>query len=382
VLYLQEHAGSKKLAELQSIVDSIRAIAGKPRTDEHVLMARAFFAEVRSVTNGKAKWQIEFKQQFPNLLNYYPDVCVNSSPVRQSPQIIVSQMYVNVVVGQYLCNAHHSVLVSGSLSIKNDISGMLWAVSSLRLEGKTGVMAQFSPTSFGTLTFNLASADETYPEVYVGKGDLSKRWLARVATDIQELAKGQNIVVLTGAHHESAVLENVLLAAGEKRIISRHQSGESIRQAAEQFMSVGGIFITAAGHTGLNLVQGDGTLAFSDLVITRIGMAPRDDDRARFVAALRCDGENSHDMPRLKAKILRQEYSRNIVRSVRRIRQSIGRAIRSSDHKANIIICDPRFPRFEDRDIKLTMLREAIPMRFYDAYKAASTSNHAEEVLF
>lgn len=386
VEFLLEHASSKMLAPLSLVMAEMTEIAGSPRTPRHADLAREFFVAIRECVDGKKKWQMEFKQNFPVFLGYHPEVCVTASPVRKQPQIIIARQFASKVVSDYLRCAHHCVMISGSLSVKNDPSGMQWAVRSLRLDGdgSTGVMAQFSPTSFGELTFALAAAQVDYPKIYINDGELSKRWISRVAKDInkQTLNSCNRVVVLTGSHKESEALESELKAISETRAISRHASGESIRAAVERFMLEGGILLTAAGHTGLNLVQSDGQLAFSQLFITRIGMAPKDDAKAMYSAQLIADFSPEKDVNKLKVGQMRYEYSRNVVRSVRRIRQAIGRGIRSADHKAHVVICDPRFPLYEDRESKLALLRESIPLRFLDAYKKASEIEEKQEVLF
>lgn len=381
--YLQEHGGKKSLTALRDIVHEMSSVAAQKRTERHTELARAFFSEVKSLSKGRAKWQVEFRLRFQQFLGYHPEVSLNASKVRKYPQIVISRPYVNKKIGEYLCQAHHAVLVSGTLSIKNTPDGMDWAVASLRVDDATGVKAQFSPDQFGTLSFHLAGADPTYPHVYVGQGELSQRWLSRVVNDIKSLGTGENIVVLTGSHRESESLERLLIEKAYTKPISRHRAGESIKEAAAVFLTVGGVFITAAGHTGLNLVDKEGGLAFQTLFITRIGMAPKDDEKAHFIANMQAELSGEKNISKLKASFLRYEYSRNIVRSVRRIRQAIGRAIRSESHQAKIVICDPRFPLYENRDTRLAMLREAIPIRFKSAYQAASKGQKkVEEVLF
>ncbi|WP_445766837.1 helicase C-terminal domain-containing protein [Rheinheimera sp.] len=383
VNYLQEHGGKKSLAALRGIVEEMSSIAGEKRTARHAELAREFFNEVKALSKGRAKWQEEFRLRFQSFLGYYPEVGLNASKVRKYPQIVISRPYVNKKIGDYLCKAHHAVLVSGTLSIKNSPDGMDWAIASLRVDDAVGIKAQFSPDAFGTLTFHLAGADPAYPPVYVGQGELSQRWLSRVVSDIRTLGRGENIVVLTGSHRESESIEKLLLEKNYSKPISRHRAGESIKDAATRFLAEGGVFITAAGHTGLNLVDKEGGLAFQSLFITRIGMAPKDDEKAHFIANMQAELSGEKDVARLKASLLRYEYSRNVVRSVRRIRQAIGRAIRSESHQASIVICDPRFPLYENRDTRLAMLREAIPTRFKSAYQAASKGQEKlEEVLF
>lgn len=382
VEYLNANAKGASLIPLHEVVDQMIGLSNQSRSKEHVELAGQFLKVLRELSNGRKKWQQEFKQKFQSYLSYHSDVCVTYSPVKKLPQIVVSRSFVNKRVGEFLCQAHHAVLVSGTLSIKNDVSGMDWAVSSLRLSDRTGVVAHFSPDNFGKLSFWLAAAVPGYPSIYVGNGELSMRWLHRVAQQIHD-RKSFNVVVLTGSHAESKQLELALLDCKETRHIARQSSGESIRVAVHEFNMHGGILITASGHTGLNLVQADGQLSFKDLFITRIGMAPKDIEKANFIATLSAELSGERDVGALRKKHLAYEYSRNIVRTIRRLRQGMGRGIRSEKHESNIFICDPRFPLYEQRDVKLAILRESIPTRFIGAYKDASKINSKPvEVLF
>jgi ATP-dependent DNA helicase DinG len=379
--FIFEHAKGAHLTQLRNVMEHMEHLSHTSRTPIHIEVAEHFLSVLRELSKGRKKWQQEFRQRFQSYITYHADVCLTHSPVKQRPQIVISRLFVNKNVGDYLCQAHHAVLVSGTLSIKNDISGMDWAVSSLRLKGRTGVMAQFSPEVFGQLSFELAASIPNYPSIYVGNGEISVRWLNRVAQQIQDRTTA-NVVVLTGSHEESKLLEQALKNSQEQRHIARQTSGESIRVAVNLFNKFGGILITASGHTGLNLVQSDGELMFKDLVITRIGMAPKDIEKANFTAKLTAHFNGDNNIDALRRKHLNYEYSRNLVRTIRRLRQAMGRGIRSEQHQAHVIICDPRFPLYEHRDSKLAVLRESIPSRFIDAYKAASKQNNHVEVLF
>lgn len=353
-----------------------------PRGDEHRELSRKFLESLKTLSAGRKRWQADFRDLFSEFLGYHPDVTLVASDKRQVPQLMIARTYANKIVGHYLTLAHHSVLVSGTLSIKNDTSGMNWAIAALRLQEQVGLLAQFSPDDFGTLTFTFAAAADSWPPIYVGDGELSARWVDRVAQEVC-LGNRGSAVVLTGSHQESEQLEVALRKAGESRHIARQAAGQSIRIAAGEFLEEGGIFITAAGHTGLNLVQADGQLAFEHLFITRLGMAPKDNDKAHYTASLVSEFTPNVDVKAVASKHLSYEYSRNLIRAVRRMRQSIGRALRSADHNAHVTICDQRFPLYHQRDSKLSLLRDAIPARFLEAYKVASEKNSiTRELLF
>ena len=383
--YLKENADKLSIDAITKITEEVILSQGGLTNAQYRELAAAFFSTINRITKGNAKWKKEFKVRFYPLFGYFPDAMFTTSPVRNYPQISISRPHVNSMVGAYLCQAHHSILISGTLSIKNDVRGMDWVISSLRLHDKVGVKAQFSPTNFGKLSFSLAAAEAGYPNVYVGNGQLSTRWVARVADDVRRYAQSGSVVVLTGSHAESEAIEEMVKKSDPyfKPAIYRHRSGESIKDPAQGFLETGGVLLTAAGHAGLNLVHRDGGLAFDALFITRIGMAPKDYEKARFLARLQSNMSGEVDVYRLQEASLRWEYSRNIVRAVRRIRQAIGRAVRSATHQAHVVICDPRFPLYENRSSRLSMLREAIPTRFKQAYKNASReSKERMEILF
>lgn len=384
-MFIQAHAEPDSLALFNQMIELLTEKAKSKdlcQTELTRELVSNFMQEIRRLTAGKSDWQELFKQQNPEFLQYYPSVLLGASRVQKRPQLVISDPFLGKNVGDYLCQYHHAVLVSGTLSVKDDESGLLWVSSSLRLGERTGILAVHTPDDFGTMSLSLAAADDTYPPVYASANHLSDRWIKRVCDDILS-AKG-TLLVLTASHEESAIFSNRLKEMGEKRLLHTHRSGQTLKDASEPFIEQGGILITAAGHTGLNLVNDAGDPVFNKIVITRLGMSRADKDKTTHEANLMM--EAGFGKASSLARIEGREFSYSLIRAVRRIKQAVGRGIRSAHHHADILICDPRFPLLHDRTAKFSLFRGAIPTRFKDDYAAASTLKTAagthEEILF
>lgn len=383
--FIQSNANEDELKSFNQMVETLREKAKSKdlcQTEATRELVKNFMQETRRLTAGKLPWQEQFKQENPEFLQYYPSVLLGSSRVQKRPQLVISNPFLGKHIGDYLCQYHHAVLVSGTLSVKDDESGLQWVSSSLRLGERTGILAVHTPEQFGTMALSLASADSTYPPVYASANNLSARWLTRVSEDI--LSSQGTILVLTASHDESAQLGKQLNSMGERRPVHIHRSGQPLHDAAAPFIALGGVLITAAGHTGVNLVNDAGNPVFNRIVITRLGMGRADKDKATYEANLMIEAGfgNAGSLARIEGR----EFSYSLIRAVRRLKQAAGRGIRSAHHHADILICDPRFPLLQDRTSKFGLFRGAIPSRFKDSYAAASKSKRdagtKEEVLF
>lgn len=383
--FIQANAESKNLSTFNDLVHELTEKARQKdlcHADHTKDLVKSFMQEIRKITDGNLPWQDLFKQEHSEFMQYYPSVLLGGSRVLRKPQLVISNPFIGKNIGEYLCQYHHAVLVSGTLSVRDDASGMNWISSSLWLNERTGVMAVHTPENFGSMSLALAAADSSYPPVYANAEHLSDRWINRVCEDIG--ASNGSILVLTSSHAESMELSVRLKKIKEPRLIHTHRSGQSIKDVAAAFMDSGGILITAVGHTGVNLVNESGALAFQRLVITRLGMVRADKDKTTYEANLMAKAGVGSAANR--SRVEGREFSFSLIRAVRRLKQAIGRGIRSPHHHADILICDPRFPLLQDRTSKLSIFRGVIPSRFKDAYESASrqklASGGKEEILF
>lgn len=369
---LSEHCSTKQMSHLKSIAEELASISQAQdlaKDDYTIKIINAYIQELTKLSSGNKDWQKSFQSNYMEWLYRPYNMMLASSKVRRLPNIVNVSPFITWNIGQYLCKFKFAVLVGGTLSISNVTSGFNWVVTTLNLHDSLGVLAIHSPIEYGSLDLTLASEDPSFPKVYAQKGQLSTTWLARVASWIRNTPN--NILVLTSSHSESEALHKELQILNEDREVHRHISGTSIKGWAASFMERGGIMVTAAGHTGLNIANSAGVLAFEKLFITRLGMSPADDESRRFEAKLM--SAKGHDEKSTYSKLKSLDYSRNVVRTVRRMKQSIGRCIRDHSHHGDVFICDPRFPKYTDRNSRLSHLRSAIPERFIQEYQQAKS---------
>lgn len=301
---------------------------------------------------------------------------IGVSQIRREPAIVSLSPWFVRYFGKYATSAFESVLLtSGTLSITPEpVSG----TTSLRLElgiedSMLGAIALFSPKSYGNMT--LALAGPSFPAIYSAPPSdgnspvLSEKWLQAVAHQITN--RSGRVVVLTASHEESRKLAAVV-AQIEPRQVLLHQRGTPLKSLIEEFKKIcshhgRGVMITAAGHTGLNITEANGSVGFDRLMITRIAYGqPRTSEVEALVSFYKKTKKT--DLSKLLHK---KEYMRTQNAVIRQMRQAIGRGIRSPDDHIEVDILDPRFPLSHDLSSKRAILRNIIPVRFLQQYRQA-----------
>lgn len=383
---IKEHVSEENLTDLIALFDQLSLICQENilcSSPETLKIVHRFLDEIDLLTDGDKKWQDEIRLKNYEWFMSPDDVKLRASSIKKLPQLVMSKRFLPLNIGRYLAD-RTTILTSGTLSIRDDNSGFDWAINCFGLREKHGILSIHSPEHYGSLKLHLSGANPDYPSVYESnsEGVLSEKWLNEVAKDIGNI-KG-NILVITSSHAESSLISEKLIekvpSIGSSLHV--HRSGESIKDCSKRFIEKGGILITAAGHTGLNLVAQCGGLAFDSMVITRLGLSPFNKDKIN-VESLLSSNSNKHAEEKKLSGI---DYRKSIVRTIRRIRQAIGRGIRSSEHHCDVYILDPRFPLWNARGSRFSALRNAIPIRFSEAYKKASfccdTNEKLLEVMF
>lgn len=382
---LHTHCDKDALAKFDKISQKITRVAESSEglcfsvTSKNLVVH--LFNEVRSLVDGDETWQNDFRREHAHWLGNYArkQLAIGASKNFKRANIVISNPYLPYNMGQYLTKYHHAILCSGSLSIRNDLSGFDWVVATLGLKNAIGEQAIHSPSSFGTIDFRLAASFPDFPLPYLSNksSELSTQWLTRIADMIRN-TQG-NVFVQTSSHKESALLSSILVSLpGDSRRVLNHSSGQSLRKLLNEYMEYGGIFITAAHSAGLDFCTCDGRVFFQSLFITRLGLLPIDKEKTMYQSII----DESRGPGSFSAQQLQQfDYAKALIKSCRRIKQVLGRAIRSPYDHAVVYICDRRFPLYHERHARFSLLRGVIAPRFIEAYKQASMPSAVHETL-
>ncbi|MFQ2915963.1 helicase C-terminal domain-containing protein [Aeromonas caviae] len=303
---------------------------------------------------------------------------------RREPAVVALNPWFAKNFGRY-ASTHYdaTLLTSGTLSITPEpVNGTMWIRVDLGIEeSMLGVLEHFSPQHYGHLSLSLAGPD--FPAIYErGRGvdeapTLSVSWLESVAHVISQ--RPGRVVVLTASHDESAKLAK-LLESIEHRTVLLHQRDIPLKQMVSEFQQVcerhnGCVLLTAAGHTGLNIVDSSGAVGFDRLVITRITYGqPRTAEMDALVDYYKT--VKHRDLSKI---LYRNAYIRTANTAIRQMRQALGRGIRSPSDTMAVDMCDPRFPLADDLSSRYANLRNIIPHRFMVQYQQAGSLIESSE---
>lgn len=378
---LRDHLSMRHLQPLESAIADIKALLG----DRHYAWDSELASIARGILSMLSKL-LKLKGLDETLVNTLeqqlravtaPTLGLGVSHERHEPAIVALNPWFAKNFGRYASTHFDSaMLTSGTLSITPDpVNGTAWIRHDLGIdETMLGVNAIFSPHHYGHMTLSLAGPG--FPQIY-GKhekgGDqsppLSDAWLQAVAHHITN--RPGRVVVLTVSHEESRKLAK-LLTGIERRPLLVHQQGEPLKHVIAEFSNLsthhkGAVMLTAAGHTGLNIVDTQGGVGFDRLVLTRIAYAKPRTAEIDAMASYYLTTQKRD----VKKMLQRQEHIRTANAAIRLMRQALGRGIRSPDDCIAVDICDPRFPLSHDLSSRHAKMRNIIPPRFLAEYQRA-----------
>ena len=316
----------------------------------------------------------ELEQIFSSL--YGGRTGVGFSPTRNDPAIVRVSPWLSRKLGKYLAETYQfSLLTSATLSMTNDAEGFLWFTRSLGIKPEQIIsQSVFSPTHYGDMTIHLANKSWPRPFKKNARFDdhgyasqqesqLNPQWLDKTALLIDELAltvKGQNdhVLVLTNSFQENRAIAQRLNSSG----VIEHKAGYKLVDCIAAFKQSGGILMTPSGASGMDIRSADGGQFLKHLVISRLPFSPVSQDHQKAHIAY---VTSHHKQTEAQAK--GALFQSAIGSATRLLRQKIGRGIRAADDQINLWICDPRFPKWDERN-SYRYFSNAIPERFSQAY--------------
>lgn len=243
------------------------------------------------------------------------------------------------------------LLTSATLGTGTDASIVGFAVgvglTADDLHVRRDLCGSIEPKKFGSLRFVFADPAAPAPYLGVDPDDetftQNPAWLRYVADTVAYArAEGGRVLLLTGSYAEAAKLGETLSARGIAAL-AQQRSSESRRETQRSFeRDPSAIWISPTCWEGLNLPG-----LIKHLVIARVPYRPTTTGvylarRDQLVAF----GKDESEASRIVATIARAD-------AFRRLRQGLGRPIRSASDSATIWLCDRRI---------------ALPQNLLDAY--------------
>ena len=240
---------------------------------------------------------------------------------------------------------------------------------------------QYAPTDFGALAIVLADPQIPHPVEKRASGSVTEQgvslnpvWLTYTASMIKTACHSGPALVLTTSYSEARALGKKLETLKLNPII--HTPGQDLKTAIVELRDGHGqILITPAAWQGTSIRDHSGNQLIKNLVITRIPFQPPNPTRARLAGVM---AERRGVITPAKAA----QYENQNVRyqTLIKLRQGIGRLIRSKTDSGTLWIADPRLPHATDARSAHRFFIRAIPSRFYPAYDRAQIFRHTGEM--
>lgn len=205
--------------------------------------------------------------------------------------------------------------------------------------------SRFSPAKYGQMTFSIMPHKG---KAFVGVDDdmvYDQAWLNATAQTIKNL-QGKTLV-LVPSFREAKVLARLI--DDQARVIC-HTANQPNYQVIDRFINQQQILITPSCWEGVNVRNADGSQVIENIVITRIPFAPPDMVKLKSLTAYLDDAVEAQKIIYLSG--------RNA--AFRKLKQGMGRGIRSPNDTVHVVFCDSR----------ITGARQAIPKRFQSDFDA------------
>jgi hypothetical protein len=242
------------------------------------------------------------------------------------------------------------------------------------------VTASFQASDFGELNFRLPGGDMP-PLVRSSDGEyaLNPALAIIVWKDLETFGVEGRTLLLCASYRDVDILLEHLPVTLRGRVVT-NKPGEALNEMAER-MPIDGILLTPAGWEGLSPQRQNNKTFWAHVGIIR-NPSPRPDPIQQLVNERRLARTmRAVDAARASQALLHQEGH---VRTLHKLRQGLGRAIRHPSDKAWVTFYDPRFPikGIGQSSVKvMPWLSTAIPFRFHgaltDAQAAAVKQHHS-----
>lgn len=210
-----------------------------------------------------------------------------------------------------------------------------------------------------------------------GGYQMSEAYARRAASHALAGARGR-VLILCNSYRDVDVLARIWPDQKRTRLIT-HPRGANINLIA-QSLGPNDALATPAGWEGLS-PERSGEAFWARIVILRNPRQPiKPTDKLLLTNKLRVRGYSQGVAESNAHKIL---HTQNQTKTLHKLRQGLGRAIRHRDDRAEVIILDPRFFRRNgDGPAGIRGLEASIPKRFRAAYSQALEANSgASEII-
>lgn len=291
------------------------------------------------------------------------------SPIRQIPALVHQKGNPSFFVGHLWRSMGLRVCFTsatlGTGSGKGAVDPFMALKATMGVARKeVGVEAQLAPKNFGKLDIILAERDLPKPLHLHEDGEIriNTEWLAYVATMITAASQSGSTLVLAASYSEAIEIGKKIHSLNP--IV--HRPGTSLEVAIEQFKNGNSqILITPAGWQGISIRAEDGGQLIRQLVIPRIPFLPPNVTQERLAIAIAKKAERI-----TPSQARNHEINNRRTQALIKLRQGIGRGIRSSSDEVTLWLADPRFP-LPGTTSPNTFFCRAIPIRFLGAYERA-----------
>lgn len=247
---------------------------------------------------------------------------------------------------------------------------------------RCGLQQAFQATRFGRLRFRMPPGlPHPLRQCDDGAYMLSSRYAERAIPHIT--AVPGRTLVLCASYADVSVLSDAWPASSRNRLVT-HSPGAHLNELANS-LEQDAILLTPAGWEGLSPArQGDRTF-WQHVVILRNPRPLRSQVERLLLEQRLCrSGMSQENAARTAAGLLNRKET---VRTLHKLRQGLGRAIRHPDDTATLTLLDPRIPRPSGAPAEVGIrlmpkLLDAIPARFMAAYRQAdggSTATHGSD---
>lgn len=192
---------------------------------------------------------------------------------------------------------------------------------------------RFAPSQFGKLRITLADRKTPVPFLKTFNEDEEKEydpeWLSYVASGITKAhGTGERALVLTPSFRDVCAIGELVPFARQ------HKRGEKLNPLLEEFTeNPSAVLLTPSAWAGVNLPG-----IVKNLIIPRMPVPPLDE--ARIASFVRLMARYHKSEAEARGIMIRRDRET----AQRRLRQGVGRGIRSPSDECHLWILDPRFP--------------------------------------
>ncbi|WP_436659650.1 ATP-dependent DNA helicase [Acinetobacter sp. P1(2025)] len=305
----------------------------------------------------------------------YSQSAIGFSDVRRNPSLATINVFAGRIFAKRISQITNNVILTSATLSDGRLDQVSFNTVCIDLGFKVPDLinqCKLAPSSYGEMTFVLSDPSNYPIDIEEDEVVFQDKWLKNTVSIIEAAkAKGGSVLVLCASFKEAKVLFDKI---SDQDSVLFHKKGTALNEYVPRFVSRDGkVLITPSGWEGLSLRDLKGQQLITDIVISRIPFPPPNNLQMRVIQQY---------MEKQGRSYVGLDFLNSAQKAVVKLKQGLGRGLRSPTDKVCIWFADGRMPEKNSNVGRNKILLTAISKRFLTNYANAEVFGEVKKEVF